>query len=196
MSSNNTPLSVPAYGNRFAGVSSLLYKAGNAFPAAASDWDFNLPISRETFSYEGGEVSFDSNFVHGVQAPWTTVLGTPGNTNVAFEIPAFDEALMAWGFTDAGAAETVAIKASTLPSGKAKTLTLKPYSTATKIIKGTILVIDEAEENIFATKWFKGTARLVVDGNGAGRIAVTGTVEASTDKKDLYIGTAADAASS
>ena len=103
---------------------------------------------------------------------------------------------MAWGFTEAGEAETVAVKADTLPSGKAKTLTLKPYSTATKIIKGTILVIDEAEENIFATKWFKGTARLVVDGNGQGRIAVTGTVEASTDKKDLYIGTAADAASS
>lgn len=196
MSSNNTPLSVPAYGNRFAGVSSLLFKAGNAFPAAASDWDFNLPISRETFSYDGGETSFDSNYVHGVQAPWTTVLGTPGNTNIAFEIPAFDEALMAWGFTGAGNAETVAIKASTLPSGKAKTLTLKPYSTATKIIKGTILVIDEAEENVFATKWFKGTARLVVDGNGQGRIIVTGTVEASTDSKDIYIGTAADAASS
>ena len=193
---NATPLSIPAYGNRFAGVSSLLFKAGNDFPAANEDWDFNLPLSRETFSYDGGETSFDKNYVHGVQAPWTTVLGTPGDTNLSFELPAFDEALMAWGFTAAGEAETVAIKADTLPSGKAKTLSLKPYSTATKIIKGTILVIDEAEENIFATKWFKGTARLVVDGNGQGRIAVTGTVEASTDKKDLYIGTAADAASS
>jgi len=194
MANNATPLSIPAYGNRFAGVSSLLFKAGNAFPAANADWDFNLPLSRDSFSYDGGETSFDKNYVHGVQAPWTAVLGTPGDTSLSFELPAFDEALMAWGFTAAGEAETVAIKADTLPSGKAKTLTLKPYSTATKIIKGTILVIDEAEENVFATKWFKGTARLVVDGNGLGRIAVTGTVEASTDKKDLYIGTAVDAA--
>lgn len=196
MANNATPLSIPAYGNRFAGVSSLLFKAGNAFPTGAQDWDFNLPLSRETFSYDGGETSFDKNYVHGVQAPWTTVLGTPGDTNLSFELPAFDEALMAWGFTAAGEAETVAIKADTLPSKLAKTITLKPYSTATKIIKGTILVIDEAEENVFATKWFKGTARLVVDGNGQGRIAVTGTVEASTDSKDLYIGTAANAASS
>ena len=196
MSNNSTPLSIPAYGNRFAGVSSLLFKAGNAFPTNVQDWDFNLPISRDSFSYQGGETTFDSAYVHGVQAPWTTVLGTPGDTNLSFEMPSFDEALMAWGFTAAGEAETVAVKADTLPSGKAKTLTLKPYSTATKIIKGTILVIDEAEENVFATKWFKGTARLVVDGNGVGRIAVTGTVIASTDKKDLYIGTAADAATS
>ena len=196
MSQNSTPLSIPAYGNRFAGVSSLLFKAGNAFPAAAADWDFNLPISRDTFSYEGGETSFEPFYVHGVQSPWTTVLGTPDDTNIAFEIPSFDEALMAWGFTSGGEAETVAIKADTLPSKKAKTVTLKPYSTATKIIKGTILVIDEAEENVFATKWFKGVARLIVDGNGAGRIAVTGVVEASTDGKDLYIGTAADSATS
>lgn len=195
MANNSTPLQIPAYGNRFAGVSSLLYKAGNAFPSGAQDWDFNLPISRETFSYSGGETTFEPFYVHGVQAPWTTVLGTPGETNLSFEIPSFDEALMAWGFTDGGAAETVAIKANTLPTKTAKTLTLKPYSTATKLIKGTILVIDEAEENVFATKWFKGTARLVVDGNGAGRIAVTGTVVASTDGKDLYIGTAADSAS-
>ena len=196
MANNSTPLSVPAYGNRFAGVSSLLFKAGHSFPAAASDWDFNLPLSRETFSYEGGETSFEPFYVHGVQAPWTTVLGTPDDTNVAWEMPAFDEALMAWGFVAAGEAETVAIKADTLPSGRAKTLTLKPYSTATKIIKGTILVVDEAEENVFATKWFKGVARLSVSGNGAGRILVTGTVEASTDSKDVYIGTAADAATS
>ena len=196
MANNSTPLSVPAYGNRFAGVSSLLFKAGHAFPTGAQDWDFNLPLSRETFSYEGGETSFEPFYVHGVQAPWTTVLGTPDDTNVAFELPSFDEALMAWGFVAAGEAETVAVKADTLPSGKAKTLTLKPYSTATKIIKGTILVIDEAEENAFATKWFKGVARLNVDGNGAGRIMVTGTVEASTDGKDVYIGTVADAASS
>lgn len=196
MSNNSNTLSVPAYGNRFAGLSSLLFKAGNAFPAANADWDFNLPISRDTFSYQGGETTFEPFYVHGVQSPWTTVLGTPDDTNVAFEMPAFDEALMAWGFTPVGdSAETVAIKANTLPSGKAKTVTLKPYSTATKIIKGTILVIDEAEENVFATKWFKGVARLIVDGNGAGRIAVTGTVEASTDSKDLYIGTAADSAS-
>ena len=188
MANNATPLSVPAYGNRFAGVASLLYKAGNAFPADSGDWDFNLPLSRETFSYSGGETSFDSNYVHGIQAPWTTVLGTPGETQVAFELPAFDEALMAWGFTSAGVAETVKIKASTLPSGTAKTVTLKPYSTATKIIKGTILVVDEAEENAFATKWFKGVARLVVDGNGQGRIAVSGTVEASNDSKDIYVG--------
>lgn len=196
MANNTTPLSIPAYGNRFAGLSSLLFKAGHAFPTNAQDWDFNLPISRETFSYEGGETSFEPFYVHGVQAPWTTVLGTPDDTNVAWEMPAFDEALMAWGFVDAGEAETVAVKANTLPSGKAKTITLKPYSTATKIIKGTILVIDEAEENVFATKWLKATARLLVDGNGAGRIAVIGTVEASTDGKDLYIGTAVDAASS
>ena len=192
MAQNSTPLSIPAYGNRFAGLSSLLFKAGNAFPAVNADWDFNLPISRDTFSYQGGETTFEPFYVHGVQSPWTTVLGTPDDTNVAFEMPAFDEALMAWGFTAAGEAETVAVKSGTLPSGKAKTLTLKPYSTATKIIKGTILVIDEAEENVFATKWFKGVARLIVDGNGAGRIAVTGTVEASTDSKDLYIGSAAD----
>ncbi len=196
MANNSTPLSIPAYGNRFAGVSSLLFKAGNAFPTGAQDWDFNLPISRDSFSYSGGETSFDAAYVHGVQAPWTTVLGTPGETNLSFEMPSFDEALMAWGFTSAGEAETVAVKAGTLPSGVAKTLTLKPYSTATKIIKGTILVIDEAEENVFATKWFKGTARLAVDGNGVGRIAVSGTVVASTDSKDLYIGTAANAASS
>ena len=193
MANNATPLVVPAYGNRFAGVSSLLFKAGHEFPAAAADWDFNLPLSRETFSYSGGEASFDANYVHGIQMPWTTVLGTPGETNVAFELPAFDEALMAWGFTDAGTAETVAIKANTLPSGAAKTVTLKPYSAATKIIKGTILVVDEAEENAFATRWFKGTARLVVDGNGNGRIAVNGTVEASTDSKDIYVGSLADA---
>lgn len=192
MANNTTPLSIPAYGNRFAGLASLLYKAGHAFPTAQQDWDFNLPISRETFSYEGGETTFEPFYVHGLQAPWTTVLGSPDDTNVAFEIPAFDEALMAWGFTDAGEAETVAVKEDTLPSGKEKTITLKPYSTTTKIIKGTILVIDEAEENAFATKWFKGVARLMVDGNGAGRIAVTGTVEASNDGKDLYIGTVAD----
>lgn len=196
MAQNSTPLSVPAYGNRFAGVSSLLYKAGNAFPTGAQDWDFNLPLSRETFSYSGGESSFDSQYVHGIQAPWTTVLGTPGETNIAFEIPAFDEALMAWGFVDAGAAETVGVKANTLPSKKAKTVTLKPYSTTTKIIKGTILVIDEAEENAFATKWFKGSAHLQVDGNGLGRIIVNGTVEASTDGKDIYVGSLADASQS
>ena len=195
MANNTTPLVVPAYGNRFAGISSLLFKAGNAFPTGeGATWDFNLPLSRETFSYSGGEQSFEGAYVHGVQMPWTTVLGTPGDTNVAFELPAFDEALMAWGFTAAGEAETVAIAANILPSGNAKTLTLKPYSTATKIIKGTTLVIDEAEENVFATKWFKGIATLAVDGNGQGRIVVNGTVEASTDKKDLYIGTAADQA--
>lgn len=196
MSLNATPLSVPAYGNRFAGMASLLFKAGHEFPSGAADWDFNLPVLRETFSYSGGEQTFDSIYVHGIQAPWATVLGTPGETNVAWEMPAFDEALMAWGFTSAGEAETVAVKANTLPSKAAKTVTLKPFSTVTKIIKGTILVIDEAEENAFATKWLKATARLQVDGNGSGRIIINGTVEASTDSKDIYVGSLANASES
>lgn len=137
----------------FTGISEFRFRKASAEFTANMDWDFELPILRDSFTFETAEATFEEKFIHGESIPYTSV-GTPGETTLAFEVPSIDEDILDWLLTKAkavsGVADTVGAVTGTW-SGAG-------YKIDGKAIQGMIMIISEDKTKAIVIKNFKGYA--------------------------------------
>lgn len=137
----------------FTGISEFRFRKASAEFTANMDWDFELPILRDSFTFETAEATFEEKFIHGESIPYTSV-GTPGETTLAFEVPSIDEDILDWLLTKAKAVSGIADTVGTV-SG---TWTGAGYKIDGKAIQGMIMIISEDRTKAIVIKNFKGYA--------------------------------------
>ena len=137
----------------FTGISEFRFRKVSEDFVSNMDWDFELPILRDSFNCETAEATFEEKFIHGEQIPYTSV-GTPGETTIGFEVPSIDEDILDWLLTKAKAITGIADQVGTV-SG---TWAGAGYKIDGKAIQGMIMIISEDRTKAIVIKNFKGYA--------------------------------------
>lgn len=139
----------------FTGISEFRFRSQSADLTANMDWDFQLPILRDSFTFETAEATFEEKFIHGESIPYTSI-GTPGETSLSFEVPSIDKDILDWLLTPAATPNITAI-ADTV-GGSEGTWAGSGYYIDGKAIQGMIMIISEDQTKAIVIKNFKGYA--------------------------------------
>lgn len=137
----------------FTGISEFRFRKVSEDFVSNMDWDFELPILRDSFTFETAEATFEEKFIHGEQIPYTSV-GTPGETTIGFEVPSIDEDILDWLLTKAKAITGIADKVGDTTGAWAGA----GYKIDGKAIQGMIMIISEDRTKAIVIKNFKGYA--------------------------------------
>lgn len=139
----------------FTGISEFRFRSVSEDLKANMSWDFELPILRDSFSFETSEPSFEEIFIHGESIPYVSS-ATPGETSISFEVPSIDKDILDWLLTKAttasveGITDTVGTDTGTWSGGA--------YKLDNKVIQGMVMIISEDRTKAIVIKNFKGYA--------------------------------------
>lgn len=139
----------------FTGISEFRFRSTSADLTADMAWDYELPILRDSFSFETSEPSFEEIFIHGEAIPYVST-ATPGETSISFEIPSVDKDILDWLLTPAESATVSGIADNV--GGVAGTWTGGAYKLDNKVIQGMVMIISEDKTKAIVIKNFKGYA--------------------------------------
>lgn len=137
----------------FTGISEFRFRKTSEDFTSNMDWDFALPILRDSFTFETAEATFEEKFIHGEQIPYTSI-GTPGETTIGFEVPSIDEDILDWLLTKAKAVTGIADTVGNVTG----TWSGAGYKIDGKAIQGMIMIISEDQTKAIIVKNFKGYA--------------------------------------
>lgn len=139
----------------FVGISEFRYRATSADLTSDMTWDFELPILRDSFSFETSEPSFNETFIHGESVPYAAT-AEPGETTISFEVPSIDKDITDWLLTPAESSNIVGISDSV--GGVKGTWSGSAYKMDNKAIQGMIMIISDDKTKAIVIKNFKGYA--------------------------------------
>ena len=139
----------------FTGISEFRFRSVSADLTADMAWDFELPILRDSFSFETSEPSFEETFIHGESIPYSSS-ATPGETSISFEVPSIDKDILDWLLTPAANAAITGVSDNV--GGVAGTWTGSAYKLDNKVIQGMVMIISEDKTKAIVIKNFKGYA--------------------------------------
>lgn len=139
----------------FIGISEFRFRSVSADLTSDMTWDFELPILRDSFSFETSEPSFNEVFIHGESIPYAST-AEPGETTISFEVPSIDKDITDWLLSPA---ETPSVSAVADTVGGVKgTWGGVAYKMDNKAIQGMVMIISDDKTKAIVIKNFKGYA--------------------------------------
>lgn len=177
---------------KFAGVSQFRWCSKRQALAGSGNIEFlEVPILRDSVTFQPAESSLEHSYVYGTQIPWTSVLGEPGDSTIELTLAAVDDALLELGFKKTTVANGITETATTHPSGKAGSWAFSGIDLTPKMVEGMLWVIAEDNNYSFMVKNFRGFAQLVLlDGTNPNGIRLVGSfttpVDGDTDGDVLF----------
>lgn len=139
----------------FTGISEFRFRSVSEDLTADMTWEFELPILRDSFSFETSDPSFEDIFIHGESIAYVST-ASPGETSIVFEVPSVDKDILDWLLTPASTATVQGI--SDTVGGVAGTWAGGAYKLDNKVIQGMIMIISEDKTKAIVIKNFKGYA--------------------------------------
>lgn len=178
---------------KFAGVSQFRWSSKRqVLPGDSGSVDFlEVPILRDSVTFQPAEPSLEHSYVYGTQIPWTSVLGEPGDSTIELTLAAVDDALLELGFKKTTVANGITETATTHPSGKAGSWAFSGIDLTPKMVEGMLWVIAEDNNYSFMVKNFRGFAQpVLLDGTNPNGIRLVGSfttpVDGDTDGDVLF----------
>lgn len=177
---------------KFAGVSQFRWCSKRQALAGSGNIEFlEVPILRDTVTFQPAEPSLEHSYVYGTQIPWTSVLGEPGDSTIELTLAAVDDALLELGFKKTTVANGITETATTHPSGKAGSWAFSGIDLTPKMVEGMLWVIAEDNNYSFMVKNFRGFAQpVLLDGTNPNGIRLVGSfttpVDGDTDGDVLF----------
>lgn len=139
----------------FTGISEFRFRSTSADFTSDMVWDYELPILRDSFSFETSEPSFEEVFIHGEAIPYVST-ATPGETSISFEVPSVDKDILDWLLSPADSSAVSAITDTV--NGVAGTWSGSAYKLDNKVVQGMVMIISEDRTKAIVIKNFKGYA--------------------------------------
>lgn len=177
---------------KFAGVSQFRWCSKRQALAGSGNIEFlEVPILRDSVTFQPAETSLEHSYVYGTQIPWTSVLGEPGDSTIELTLAAVDDALLELGFKKTTVANGITETATTHPSGKAGSWAFSGIDLTPKMVEGMLWVIAEDNNYSFMVKNFRGFAQpVLLDGTNPNGIRLVGSfttpVDGDTDGDVLF----------
>lgn len=177
---------------KFAGVSQFRWCSKRQALAGSGNIEFlEVPILRDSVTFQPAEPSLEHSYVYGTQIPWTSVLGEPGDSTIELTLAAVDDALLELGFKKTIVANGITETATTHPSGKAGSWAFSGIDLTPKMVEGMLWVIAEDNNYSFMVKNFRGFAQpVLLDGTNPNGIRLVGSfttpVDGDTDGDVLF----------
>lgn len=177
---------------KFAGVSQFRWCSKRQALAGSGSIEFlEVPILRDSVTFQPAEPSLEHSYVYGTQIPWTSVLGEPGDSIIELTLAAVDDALLELGFKKTTVANGITETATTHPSGKAGSWAFSGIDLTPKMVEGMLWVIAEDNNYSFMVKNFRGFAQpVLLDGTNPNGIRLVGSfttpVDGDTDGDVLF----------
>lgn len=177
---------------KFAGVSQFRWCSKRQALAGSGNIEFlEVPILRDSVTFQPAEPSLKHSYVYGTQIPWTSVLGEPGDSTIELTLAAVDDALLELGFKKTTVANGITETATTHPSGKAGSWAFSGVDLTPKMVEGMLWVIAEDNNYSFMVKNFRGFAQpVLLDGTNPNGIRLVGSfttpVDGDTDGDVLF----------
>lgn len=177
---------------KFAGVSQFRWCSKRQALTGSGTVDFlEVPILRDTVTFQPAEPSLEHSYVYGTQIPWTSVLGEPGDSTIELTLAAVDDALLELGFKKTTVTNGITETATTHPSGKAGSWAFSGIDLTPKMVEGMLWVIAEDNNYSFMVKNFRGFAQpVLLDGTNPNGIRLVGSfttpVDGDTDGDVLF----------
>lgn len=159
----------------FSGLSSIFVAKNGLTDFATLAFDFDMPVTVDTFSFTQADPSLNHTKVHGLQADWA-VTSTAGDITIAATVPTIDSDLTSW-FLGTGTAITAAtLNGTTGWSGTSYTLK------ATKLYAGLGLLSEDGKSLVLIKKIALYATPVFENASTAPfAFKLTGTIEASDD---------------
>ena len=139
----------------FVGIAEFRFRSTSADLTSDMVWDFELPILRDSFSFETSEPSFNEVFIHGESIPYAST-AEPGETSISFEVPSIDKDITDWLLSPADTSTVTAIEDTV--GGVSGTWSGNAYRLDNKTIQGMVMIISEDRTKSIVIKNFKGYA--------------------------------------
>ena len=177
---------------KFAGVSQFRWCSKRQALAGSGNIEFlEVPILRDSVTFQPAEPSLEHSYVYGTQIPWISVLGEPGDSTIELTLAAVDDALLELGFKKTTVANGITETATTHPSGKAGSWAFSGVDLTPKMVEGMLWVIAEDNNYSFMVKNFRGFAQpVLLDGTNPNGIRLVGSfttpVDGDTDGDVLF----------
>lgn len=177
---------------KFAGVSQFRWCSKRQALAGSGSIEFlEVPVLRDSVTFQPAEPSLEHSYVYGTQISWTSVLGEPGDSTIELTLAAVDDALLELGFKKTTVANGITETATTHPSGKAGSWAFSGIDLTPKMVEGMLWVIAEDNNYSFMVKNFRGFAQpVLLDGTNPNGIRLVGSfttpVDGDTDGDVLF----------
>lgn len=177
---------------KFAGVSQFRWCSKRQALAGSGSIEFlEVPVLRDSVTFQPAEPSLEHSYVYGTQIPWISVLGEPGDSTIELTLAAVDDALLELGFKKTTVANGITETATTHPSGKAGSWAFSGVDLTPKMVEGMLWVIAEDNNYSFMVKNFRGFAQpVLLDGTNPNGIRLVGSfttpVDGDTDGDVLF----------
>lgn len=177
---------------KFAGVSQFRWCSKRQALAGSGNIEFlEVPILRDSVTFQPAEPSLEHSYVYGTQIPWISVLGEPGDSTIELTLAAVDDALLELGFKKTTVANGITETSTTHPSGKAGSWAFSGIDLTPKMVEGMLWVIAEDNNYSFMVKNFRGFAQpVLLDGTNPNGIRLVGSfttpVDGDTDGDVLF----------
>ena len=172
---------------KFVGISTLKFSNSPTGDIATIEWDYIVPIVRDSLSFNPSDVTFNNSYIHGQRTPYTSVLGEGSEIPLSFNVPTIDDTTLAWLLKKVETVKTV----SAGSTGSYKCTGVK--LSEPKIIKGTAMIISEDEQYCMIIRNLKGAAVPIMDNISTTPIAfkVSTVLQSISDdaEGEVYFGT-------
>lgn len=162
----------------FVGVSEFRFCTTSSDFSASTVWDYELPILRDSLSFETSEPSFDNKFIHGESVPYVST-AEPGETTMSFEIPSIDDDITGWLLTKADT-PTITGVTDTVGSDEG-TWSGSGYKLDNKVIQGMAMIISEDRTKAILIRNLKGYVSVNMSelSNSPVSFTISATIESS-----------------
>ena len=162
----------------FVGVSEFRFCKSSSDFSASTVWDYELPILRDSLTFETSEPSFDNKFIHGESVPYVST-AEPGETTMSFEIPSIDDDITGWLLTAADTATLTGV-ADTV-GGEEGTWSGAGYKLDNKVIQGMAMIISEDRSKAILIRNLKGYVSVNMSelSNSPVSFTISATIESS-----------------
>lgn len=174
----------------FQGMNTFRWKNESVKLTSDIEWDLEIPILRDSFSFQPEDPTFNRSYIHGSKKPIASTT-EDGALPVQFDIPSIDEDTQLFAMNVAAAAaasmaDTIDGKAGNwTPLGKGLVMT------DSKAITGMCMILSENKKYAIVIKNLEGYARPIIDSISTTPVAfrvnldLTGIADASDTDGDI-----------
>lgn len=164
----------------FSGLNGVYVKKDGLTSFTDVDFDYDMPVTVDSFSFNQAEPTLNRTKVHGLQADWS-VTSTAGEVTISATIPTISDELTSW-FLGGG----TNIASATINDDNVNTWSGKSYTLqSVKLYMGLGLMSDDKTKlclikkiAVYATPLFENASTTPFG------FRLTGTIEASDDATD------------
>lgn len=135
----------------FIGVSELRFSTKSGAFTADTTWDYELPILRDSITFDNPAPTINNAYVHGKKTAWAST-SEPSDMTLTFEIPSIHDDITGWLYNKAGDVSNVAEEVD----GVAGAWSGQGISMEAKVIEGMAMIISEDKKHALLIKNLKG----------------------------------------